>query len=427
MISDRVLIARYFHRFGFGPKPGEFQSAIKNGATATLSKILKPESASKIPTPKFEILGASPKGGSIARAEWNLKMREQSNQLTMWWLDQMASVDDPLQERMTWFWHGHWATSLTKVDYANAMYVQYQTLKRNALGNFQTQSREMVLDGALQFWLDNNSNTVKAPNENLARELMELFTLGVNRYTEDDIKQAAKALTGYSVNREAGTTEFTVKRHDTGLHTILGTTRNFNAVSLSDHLVAQKNNGKFIAERLWYRFINDQTDPVDSKIEDAFNDRNILKAVTALASHNSMRDEANSMVKPPLEWFISACRALDVLPSQLGKREVILNYMNKFAQKPFYPPNVGGWPAGEIWLTAANAQYRIELAQLIVSKGDVSTIANSAMNSRGAKAAELLGVGQWSTRTKRALDSVQNDPKRLLVTALCAPEYLVSV
>ena len=427
MLNDRALIARYFHRFGFGPKPGQFEEALKIGAPASLAKILKSESVSNIPEPNFETLGPRPKDRAILRAEWGLKMREQRNQLVMWWLDRMFDSDYAIIERMTWFWHGHWATSLNKVDYANAMLVQYKTLRRNSLGNFQTFSREMIEDGALQYWLDNNSNTVAAPNENLARELMELFVLGVNRYSEEDIKQAAKALTGYSLNRESGITKFNVKKHDGGNQTILGRTRNFDAISLTDFLVSRNDCGKFISERLWYRFINDATSPTDNSIENAFIDRDIAKAVNTLASHDAMKNESNSMVKPPLEWFISSCRALNILPSKLAKREVVLNYLDKLAQKPFYPPNVGGWPAGEIWLTAANAQYRIVLAQLIVTKGDVSPIENVSQVNRASKAADLLGVGQWSARTRTALDESKKDPKRLLITALCAPEYLVSV
>lgn len=426
MISDRALVARYFHRLGFGPKPGEFEAAVKTGTSNALEKILTIDSSSRIAPPVFKKLGPRP-SNAIARVEWRNAMREQEFQLTLWWMDRMVDSDHPFVERMTWFWHGHWATSMSKVDYANAMLIQNKLLRETALGNFADQAKRMVVDGALQYWLDNNSNTVKAPNENLARELMELFTLGVNRYTENDIKQVAKALTGYSLDREASVVTFNAKRHENSTLNILGKSGKFEANSLTDFLVSRDDCQSFIAERLWYRFINDSTSSEDDSIRSAFKNREILPTMKALASHSAMKSEENSMVKPPLEWFISSCRALNVLPSALAKPVIILGFFDRLSQKPFYPPNVGGWPAGEIWLTAANAQYRIQLAQLIVAKGDVTTISKIAAANRVKKLADLLGVDEWSARTKSALVAAQNDPIKLITTALCAPEYLVSV
>ena len=201
------------------------------------------------------------------------------------------------------------------------MLVQQKKFRNFGLGNFNVLAQQMLLDSALQYWLDNNSNTVKAPNENLARELMELFTLGVNRYSEDDIKAAAKALTGYSLDREAGTVTFNVKRHDSSVKSILGRSENFDGSSLVNHLVAQDNCGTFIAERLWFRFINDSTPLPDTQIKNAFASRDLKSAFMAMAKHPGFSDSANSMVKPPLEWFISACRALNILPSKFADRK----------------------------------------------------------------------------------------------------------
>ena len=426
MISDRALIARYFHRLGFGPKPGEFEAAVKVGSSIALEKILTVDSTSRIAPPVFKKLGPRP-ANAIARVEWRNAMREQEFQLTLWWMDRMVDADNPFVERMTWFWHGHWATSMSKVDYANAMFIQNQLLRETAVGNFEDQAKRMVVDGALQYWLDNNSNTVKAPNENLARELMELFTLGVNRYTENDIKQVAKALTGYSLDRESSVVTFNPKRHDNSTLNILGRSGTFDANSLTEFLVSRDDCQKFIAERLWFRFINDATEPTDDLIKNAFSNREILPTMKTLANHPAMKADENSMVKPPFEWFIAACRALNVLPSTLAKPVMILGFFDRLSQKPFYPPNVGGWPAGEIWLTAANAQYRIQLAQLIVSKGDLTPITNVGVANRVKKLADLLGVGEWSARTKSALIASQSDPAKLITTALCSPEYMVNV
>jgi len=426
MISERALVARYFHRFTFGPKPGEYVTALQNGAPSSLNQILTNSPISKISPPVFETLGPRPKPG-ISQVEWTLKMRSQRRELSLWWLDQMASVDNSFQEKLIWFWHGHFATSLSKVDYANAMLIQNNIFRAHVLGNFRDLAREIIMDGALQYWLDNQTNTVKAPNENLAREVMELFTLGVNRYSEDDIKEAAKALTGYGIDRESGRVTFQANKHDRSIHMILGKSENFDAISLVDHLVSKDDCVLFIAERLWYRFVNDVKPMPDSRILQAFANREIFPLIKSIAEHSEIQSESNAYIKPPLEWFISACRALNVLPSQIAKPDLLLNYLDKLSQRPFYPPNVGGWPSGEIWLTAANAQYRIELAQLIVKFGDLSPIANARPVNRHLAIADLLGVGEWSSRTKSALITNRSNPELSVIAALCAPEYLVSI
>lgn len=426
MISERTLIARYLHRIGFGPKPGEFSTAVKNGAAATLGTLFENAKSTDANYPTLETLGPAP-DNTIARVEWTLKKREQRNQLAIWWVDQMATTNFPLTERMVWFWHGHWATSLEKVDFANAMLVQNKIFRELGLANFDALAQRMIMDGALQYWLDNNTNTIKAPNENLARELMELFVLGVNRYTENDIKEVARALTGYTLNRESGEVTFNRNRHDNGVLSILGTSSQFDALTLTKMLVAREDCAKFIAERLWYRFISDEKVLPDNSIISAFGGREILPAVMAMASHPDMKSESSAYVKPPLEWFISACRALNVVPSSIAKREVLLNFLEKIAQKPFYPPNVGGWPSGEIWLTAANAQYRIELSQLIVKVADLTEITSARLANRHLVLADMLGVGEWSNRTKSALIANRQTPELAVVTALCAPEYLISI
>ena len=141
----------------------------------------------------------------------------------------MVLSEHSLRERITWFWHGHWATSLSKVDDALPMYLQNQTFRKFALENFADMSRSMVNDGALIFWLDGQTNTIKAPNENLSRELMELFTLGVNRYTENDVRETAKALTGYRVDKSSGKVTFLPKLHFASPINFLGTSGSFDA------------------------------------------------------------------------------------------------------------------------------------------------------------------------------------------------------
>jgi len=328
---------------------------------------------------------------------------------------------------MTWFWHGHWATSIQKLNYAMPMFIQNNTLRANCLGSFKTMSRAMINDAALQFWLDGQESTAKSPNENLGRELMELFVLGVGRYTEDDVKAAARALTGYQVEKSSGVVTFNAKRYDANPVTILGKTQTFNGEALSDFLVSRDDNATFIAERLWYRFISStEAMPATFSAKSAFAGRDIAAAVKAMANDPAIRDSKNDLVKAPVEWFIAACRALELTPSNLKTPGQLFNYLDKLGQVPFNPPNVGGWPAAEAWLSSATAQYRIAFAAWLIKQSDLRGLKEIPVGSRVVKSADWLGVAEWSPRTQAALRASLADPAQFALLALCSPEFIVS-
>lgn len=429
--GERLEIARLSHRFGFGPRPGEFAAALKMGVSAyRIEATTVPaidSGLAVITEPVITDLGKRPSPNTPEVIPFAQAMRAQSLQMVLWWLDRMALSNHGLSERMVWFWHGHWATSIDKINYPLPMFTQNKTLRTYALGNFKDMSRAMINDGALQIWLDGGDSTLKAPNENLSRELMELFILGVNRYSEDDVKALAKVLTGYQINNSSGKVTFNLKRHDPSAVTLLGSSAIFSGESVSDYLVARDDCATFIAERLWYRFVSSsQPLPTDSTIKKAFAERNIASAVTALASDVAMRDPNNSLVKAPVEWFISACRALQITPSKLDSSNQLISHLQKLVQVPFSPPNVGGWPTDEAWLSSASAQYRIAFAKWLIKQGDLTPITSLSQNARVAKSADWLGVSAWSNRTQGALRNAVGDPAEFVLLALCSPEYVVS-
>jgi uncharacterized protein (DUF1800 family) len=307
------------------------------------------------------------------------------------------------------------------------MYLQNQTLRKYALGNFGEMTAAMLNDGALQFWLDGGENTVKSPNENLARELMELFTLGVNRYTETDVRELSRALTGYQIERSSGKVTFNAKRYDSNVKTILGSSTTFNGNSAAAHLVAQKDTAKFIAERFWYRFISSQIElPSDNSLEKSFETRDIGKLVGALTDSKILNNPSYSIVKPPVEWFVGVARYLKLTPSALKTPAQLLAYLDRLAQVPFNPPNVGGWPTDEAWLSSASAQYRIQFAAWLIKQADLSALAAIAPNKRITWLQDELGILAFSNRTRIALDGVKANPAQLLQLAICSPEYVVS-
>jgi len=418
-------------RFGFGPRPGEYAQALKDGVAATRAKVLTVPAvdagAATVLVPEITNIGKRPAANSAEIVPYAISLRYQNQQLVLWWLDRMAMSDHGLTEKMTWFWHGHWATSVGKVNFALPMFIQNKTLRTHALGNFKDMSRAMINDSALQFWLDGQDSTLKSPNENLGRELMELFVLGVDRYTEDDVKGAARALTGYQVVNYEGSLTFNPKRHDPNPISILGTTRPFNGEELSDFLVAREDCATFIAERLWYRFISStESMPASFGAKKAFATRDISSAVKAMVQDPAVGDAKNDLVKSPVEWFIAACRALELTPSNLKTPTQLINYLNQLNQVPFSPPNVGGWPAGEAWLSSAAVQYRIAFATWLIKQSSLRGLLEIPVANRAMKSADWLGVAEWSPRTQGALRNSMSDPAQFALLALCSPEFIVS-
>ena len=431
LAANRLETSRLFHRFGFGPRPGEYAKALKEGVAATRIKLLTPPSkdlgAAKVSTPIITNLGKRPQPNSEGVISFATELRSQSQQIVLWWLDLMALSDHGLTERLTWFWHGHWATSIQKLNYPLPMYTQNITLRTHSLGNFTTMTKAMLNDGALQFWLDGQDSTFKAPNENLARELMELFTLGVNRYSEDDVKAVARALTGYQVVRSTGQVTIKESRRDTNPVTILGKTSIFTGDSLSQYLVERDDCATFISERLWYRFISStETMPTNFSAKKAFSNRDIAKTLSAIAADPVMRDRKYALVKSPVEWFISASRALELTPSSLQTPDKLINFLNKLNQLPFAPPNVSGWPAGEAWLSSASAQYRLSFATWLIKQSKLTLLKKLPSDSWIEQSKNWLGIPEWSPRTKAALQTALDDPKKFTLLALCSPEYVVN-
>ena len=417
---DRALIGHLLRRTGFGASGPEIDAALAAGFEATLDGLFASADDPGV--------GATPVPSFTTAVE-----PAEDAELVAWWLARMAAVRNPWPEKRTYFWHGHYATSIQKVRYASLMLQQNQTLRTLGGGDFRTLMRTMFTDPAMMLWLDAAGSTAKAPNENLARESMELFSLGVGNYTETDVRQAALALTGWRLDRTSGVAAFSAKNHAAGPETILGKTASFDVDSFTDLLLSQAACPKYVVARHWFRFGSAAVIPVATQ-------QNLLAAygssfdLSALARALFTDPEflgstaRYGLVKQPVEYVVGALRALKISPTDGAAKDsqTLRAALNGLGQLPFYPPNVGGWPSGQLWLTTAAAQARIDFARWAVTAGDLSSVADASAGSRIDAAAYLLGVDSFSERTTAALSDVVGDPASLVELALLSPEYQVN-
>jgi uncharacterized protein (DUF1800 family) len=424
----------------FGPRAEEVDAAQRVGFDATLAQLLTPSSpdggAAASPPPRLgpdPVLALGKDADRTARLAAQRERDTQVHTLTAWWLDRLVAADQQWAEKLVFFWHGHWATSVRKVKIAALMLGQQRTFRDHGAGDFGPFLRAMLRDPALVLWLDGQQNTRAAPNENLAREAMELFTLGIGHYSETDVRQAARALTGWTIDRDTGALTLVARRQDTGAKTILGRTGNFDTDGFADLLLAQPANAEFLAGRLWYRFASPDPIPADTlaRLVAAYRPgRNVTVLARALFTDPAFPKTTAALVKQPVEWLVGALRQLRIRPSQLpgNVADQLLRALSALDQQLFAPPSVGGWPAGAAWLTTDAAQIRVQVAGVLAGQagpGVHDALSAAPPAGRVEALARLLAVDAFTDRTRAVLTPVAGDVPKLLALGLASPEYAV--
>ncbi|TCK22459.1 DUF1800 domain-containing protein [Pseudonocardia endophytica] len=432
-VSEHAAVRRLLQRVGLGARPGETDAAARNGFDVTLTGLMSPagRDAGVAATPPPGLAPLERRAGkndADARTEQRQEATKQTAQLGTWWLDRMAAVDEPLPERMTWFWHGHFATSAQKVRYPPLMLAQNETLRRLGRGDFRTLAQAMIIDPAMLVWLDGGGNRVGRPNENLAREFMELFTLGVGHYTEDDVRQAARALTGWRVDFRTGAATQDPRDHDAAPKTVLGTTAPYDAAGLTDLLVTRPASPTFLAGRIWRRLVSDtppSTSTLDRLVAAYGPGHDVTALVRAIAGSEEFRSAESVLVRPPVDWLVGALRALRLTASAL-KQQTLTSGLRDLGQIPLRPPDVGGWPSGPPWLSTAAALARLQVARELARTADLSPITDEPRPGRVEATAALLGLDGFGSRTTSALAPLAGRPPDLVAAALASPENTVS-
>ncbi|MGI8680687.1 MAG: DUF1800 domain-containing protein [Mycobacteriales bacterium] len=426
-------LAHLWRRAGFGARPEELAGSYDAALNSLLTPGRADSGVARTPPPDLgpEPVRAGKDATGEAKAAYRKELRRQNELLLTWWLDRMVAARQPFAEKMTFFWHGHFATSVQKVRSARLMQVQNATLRELGRGGFGSLARAMVRDPAMLVWLDGPTNRKASPNENLGRELMELFTLGHGHYTDEDVKAAARALTGWRVDRRTGTAHVFERAHDEGAKTLLGTTAAYDDQSLVDLLVGRPESAGFVVGRLWGRFVS--PDPPSAAVADRLvaaygPGLDITGLMRAMLGTEEFRKSRGALAKSPVELLVGALRAFDLQPSVLPvtDRRLVIGVLRSMGQVPFRPPSVGGWPAGRAWLGTSAAAARLRLGRWLAEHADLTAVARSSPASRVDALAVGLSVESWTTRTRAVLADAAADPKRLLTLAVASPEYAVA-
>lgn len=286
-------------------------------------------------------------------------LRQQSNELKQWWLHEMIVTHSPFTENLTLFWHNHFVSSSQKVKHPALMAQQNATLRQHAANNFADFVKIMLKDPALLRYLDNHKNRKDKPNENLARELLELFTLGEGHYSEQDVKQAAKALSGYTVNPKTGQFRFNRKQHDHSSKTLFGERGDFDANDLVDLILKQPQTARHITQKLWQHYITTPVPPQTlSRLSDRFRqDYQLKPLIRAILMQPEFwhADNIGSKIKDPINLVVGTLRQFKQQPKQIKQ---LLRAASSMGQNLLAPPNVKGWNTGTAWINTTTLLAR---------------------------------------------------------------------
>jgi uncharacterized protein (DUF1800 family) len=376
---DAVKAAHLLSRAGFGGTQEEIEHVRSIGPQAAADEMLDfpdipAEEQSETDLPDLSAIDGLPKTFRDIRLQLagaadpvaKQKIRQAINLANMqvlmttmdWWLKRMAYGPYPMQEKLTLFWHGHFTTSAKDEHMAALMWRQNELLRSSAAGNFASLVHAISRDPAMLDYLNNTQNRKEHPNENYARELMELFTLGIGHYTEDDVKQGARAFTGWTHDGDDFT--FRPGEHDYGYKTYLGYSGDFNGDDVVDIILHQPNCAPFISTELYKYFVTEDVDPAMSHalgsllLENKYELRPLLR--TMLTSKAFYRPETiGAQIKSPVQLLTGTIRMLGL---DMPPQRAMVAALTQMGQVPFLPPNVRGWVGGRTWINTSTVFVR---------------------------------------------------------------------
>ncbi|MDP2823445.1 MAG: DUF1800 domain-containing protein [Sulfuritalea sp.] len=363
------------NRAGFGARPADLAGFAQLSREAAVERLLaatRLDAGSMPPAELTEYLSPS-RLRALSDEERKETQKRSALALRAWWVGTMLDASTPaeqLRERMTLFWHNHFVSSLQKVRSAKLMLDQNRLLRRHALGRFGELLHAVGKDPAMVVYLDSATNRKGSPNENFAREVMELFTLGEGHYSEQDIKQAARAFTGWSIEPESGVFRWRPFAHDGGGKTVLGVSGNLDGDAVLDILLAQPETAEFVVRKLWREFVSLTPDEGETRRiarrfrSSGYDMRVALREI--FGSRAFWADENRlALIKSPVDWVLGTLNSLELeAPDPL-----LLSFaLRQLGQDLFAPPNVKGWPGGETWINSSTLLARKQFAERLLRR-----------------------------------------------------------
>jgi uncharacterized protein (DUF1800 family) len=423
--SESASVMQLLRRTTFGYTPAQLESSLSDGFAKTVDRLLETKPAEP-PVPSF----AYTPGGRFA-----------IGQLQQWWIDHMLTTSTPFAERMTLFWHGHFTSDYRKTANDTFMYWQNLTWRRMGLTDLRSMVMQVTTDPAMLRYLDLATSTGQSPNENYSRELMELFTMGAGNYTEDDVRESAKALAGWvepqpdsiasvvvdknnNVTRQLPvysgqkTGVFNQRRAYRGSVTYLGKTGSLDTQGVIDRILAQPATAAFIANKVATHFVTAR--PAQSYVNaladtfrrSKYDMKTLMRAVFTSPEFNADATY-RGLIKSPVEFMVHASRALGLTAGNVSR--VIAGSGSGMGQSLFDPPDVNGWPNNESWISSNTVVERVNFvtAALAQAKGTLPSPAEAVHK-------HLDGV--LSPQTSRFLNQAADDRARWFIT-LASPEF----
>jgi uncharacterized protein (DUF1800 family) len=363
--TQQKKIQHLYLRTGFGELPSVIKKRQEQPLPQLVDEIFRNseniENIDLIPSP----LEGDADASNMRILRMLIRSREEVQKLNFHWLYRMTVTKAFLREKMTLFWHNHFATS---VPFAYLMQQQNNILRIHALGKFSDMLRAVSKDAAMILYLNNQENTKNAPNENFAREVMELFTMGIGNYTEQDIKEGARAFTGWRTNRKGGFVMDT-NVHDDGEKNFLGRKGNFNGDDILNILLEQKQTAHFVTTKIYREFVNEKVNQkrVDELAADFYDSGyDIKKLMHTIFSSDWYYEEENigAKIMSPSELIVRFAKLVNM---EFEREEALLGVQKILGQTLFFPPNVAGWKGGNTWIDSASLMVRLNMARVILN------------------------------------------------------------
>lgn len=404
-------------RTGFGVSYNDFQTYSSLSYKQVVDKILNQVNADVVVKPpswllepiKFERKGMK-NASQEKRKAFRKAQKVKELELKGWWVAEMANTESPFTEKMVLFWHNHFTSSLKKVKQPVLLYQQNQLFRNHALGNYKDLVHAISKDPAMLGYLDNFKSSKKSPNENFARELLELFTLGEGNYTELDIKEAARAFTGRSIDRKNGEYMFRKHMHDTGEKVFLGKKGQLDGKDIIDTIFQQSEVATLLVKKLWLEFISETPDQLEvQRLAEKFRANNfeVKPLMRELLMSKSFRDPSNyaRLIKSPLEYTLGTLRMLDI-PVKDGRAVAFASA--HLGQNIFDPPNVKGWPGGYEWITSSSLLTRQQLLERMFRGNAAETTKSQKKLDRKLAMQKISGMRAQKVDLRAYLENFSN-------------------